>query len=70
MIAPPLYPSGIRRPTENAAIRAAARSARPLPPVPALLAALLVAHERRDQHGVNLCAHLVVRASEPEVGET
>ncbi|MFJ4623041.1 hypothetical protein [Streptomyces sp. NPDC088812] len=62
-------PSYIRRPTEVAAIRAAARSARPLPPVPALMAALLVAHERADREGVTLCAHRVVRASEPEVGE-
>lgn len=61
--------SYIRRPTEVAAIRAAARSARPLPSVPALMAALLVAPERRDREGVQLCAHRVVRASEPEVGE-
>ncbi|MPY37268.1 hypothetical protein FNH09_40505 [Streptomyces adustus] len=61
--------SYIRRPTELAAIRAASRSARPLPPVPALLAALLEANERRDREGVQLCAHRVVRASEPEVGE-
>lgn len=61
--------SYIRRPTEVAAIRAAARSARPLPSVPALLAALLEANERRDREGVQLCAHRVVRASEPEVGE-
>lgn len=59
----------IPRPTEAAAIRAAARSARPLPPVPALMAALLAAQERRDREGVQLCAHRVVRASEPEVGE-
>ena len=61
--------SRIARPTEVAALRAAARSARPLPPVPALLAALLEANERRDREGVQLCAHRVVRASEPEVGE-
>jgi hypothetical protein len=63
-------PSYIRRPTESAAIRAAARSARRLPPIPSLLAALLVAHERRDREGVQLAAHLVVRAAAPmEVGE-
>ncbi|MEU2300568.1 hypothetical protein ABZ584_24550 [Streptomyces antibioticus] len=62
-------PSYIARPTESAALRAVGRSARPLPPVPALMAALLVANERRDREGVQLCAHRVVRASEPEVGE-
>ncbi|MDX3312087.1 hypothetical protein P1S61_24050 [Streptomyces sp. ME08-AFT2] len=61
--------SRIARPTEVAALRAVARSARPLPPVPALLAALLEANERRNREGVQLCAHRVVRASEPEVGE-
>ncbi len=59
----------IRRPTERAALAAAARSARPTRSVPALMAALLVAHERRDREAVTLCAHLVVRASDPEVGE-
>ena len=59
----------VRRPTESAAIRAAARSARPLPPVPALLAALLDAHERADREGTVLAAHRVVRAAAPEVGE-
>ncbi|MFF9036402.1 hypothetical protein ACF090_13130 [Streptomyces sp. NPDC014892] len=61
--------SRIARPTEVAALRAAARSGRRLPPVPALMAALLVANERRDREGVCLAAHLVVRASEPRVGE-
>lgn len=60
--------AAVRRPTEVAAIRAAARSARPLPSVPALLAALLDANERRDREGVQLAAHRVVRASAPEVG--
>ncbi|MFC4466682.1 hypothetical protein ACFPH6_19480 [Streptomyces xiangluensis] len=60
----------VRRPTERAAIAAACRSARRLPPIPALLAALLVAHERRDRAAVNLCAHRVVRAAAPEVGES
>lgn len=59
----------VRRPTEHAAIRAACRSARPLPSVPALMAALLEANERRDREGVTLAAHRVVRAAAPEVGE-
>ncbi|MGV9707489.1 hypothetical protein [Streptomyces sp. NPDC003483] len=59
----------IRRPTEHAAIRAACRSARPLPPVPALMAALLDAHARSDREGTVLAAHRVVRAAAPEVGE-
>jgi hypothetical protein len=61
----------IPRPTESAAIRAAGRSARRLPPVPALMAALIEAHDRRDREGVTLAAHLVVRAAAPmEVGES
>jgi hypothetical protein len=62
------YP--IPRPTESAAIRAAARSARRLPSVPALMAALIEANERRDREGVCLAAHRVVRAAAPEVGQT
>jgi len=61
------YP--VRRPTEHAAIRAACRSTRQLPPIPALMAALLIANERRDREAVTLCAHRVVRAAAPEVGE-
>ena len=61
--------SRIARPTEVAALRAVARSARPTRSVPALMAALLVANERRDREGVQLCAHLVVRAADPGVGE-
>ncbi|MGC9536549.1 hypothetical protein [Streptomyces sp. UG1] len=62
--------SYIPRPTEHAALRAACRSARPLPAVPALMAALLVANERGDREAVTLCAHRVVRAAAPtEVGE-
>ncbi|MEU5097620.1 hypothetical protein [Streptomyces sp. NPDC020996] len=53
----------IPRPTEHAAIRAASRSARRLPPVPALMAALIVANDRRDREGVCLAAHRVVHAS-------
>jgi hypothetical protein len=55
------YP--IQRPTEHAAIRGVCRSARPIPPVPALMAALLDANERRDREGVCLAAHRVVRAA-------
>ena len=62
--------SRIARPTERAALSAAARSARPTPPVPALMAALLDCVERRDLEAVTLCAHRIVRAAAPEVGET
>ncbi|MET9083725.1 hypothetical protein ABZX77_17830 [Streptomyces sp. NPDC004237] len=61
--------SYVRRPTEHAALRGVARSARPLPPVPALMAALIEANDRNDREGVTLAAHRVVRASEPGVGE-
>lgn len=53
----------VRRPTENAAIRAACRSPRHLPPVTSLLAALIEANDRRDREGICLAAHLVVRAA-------
>ncbi|MGW6141589.1 hypothetical protein [Streptomyces sp. NPDC055140] len=59
----------IRRPTEHAALRAVDRSARPLPSVPALLAALLEANERKDRAAVCLCAHRTVRSALQEVGE-
>ncbi|MEH0543280.1 hypothetical protein QA802_09400 [Streptomyces sp. B21-105] len=59
----------VRRPTESAAIRAAGRSARPLPSVPALMAALVDAVDRSDREGICLAAHRVVRAAAPEVGE-
>lgn len=59
----------VRRPTEHAALTAVCRSPRRLPPVTSLMAALLVANERRDREGVQLAAHLVVRAAAPEVGE-
>lgn len=59
----------VRRPTERAALRAAARSERPLPPIPALIADLLTANRLGDRHGVNLAAHLVARAALLEVGE-
>ena len=61
--------SRIARPTESAAIRAAGRSPRRRPSVPSLMAALLDANERGDREGTVLCAHRIVRASEPEVGE-
>ena len=64
MTAPP-----VRRPTERAAIAAVCRSPRRLPSVPALMAALLDANERRDREGAVLAAHRVVRAAAPEVGE-
>ncbi|GAA2441381.1 hypothetical protein GCM10010421_35100 [Streptomyces glaucus] len=54
----------VRRPTESAALRAAGRSARPLPPVPALMAALVDAVDRGDREGVCLAAHRVVRVAE------
>jgi len=58
-----------RWPTEHAALTAVCRSPRQLPPVPALMAALLVAHEHRDREGTQLAAHRVVRVAAPEVGE-
>jgi len=59
----------VPRPTEHAAIRAACRSARPLPPVDMLLDHLLTAHKSGDRAGVCLCAHRAVRAALKEVGE-
>jgi hypothetical protein len=54
----------IRRPTENAALRAVGRRPRPLPEIPALMAALIVANRAADRHGANLAAHRVVRVAE------
>lgn len=63
-------PSYIRRPTESAAIRAAGRSARPLPPVEFLLDALVIARRTDDREGMTLAAHRAARAAAPmEVGE-
>jgi hypothetical protein len=62
--------SRIARPTEHAAIRAACRSARPLPSVPALMAALVDAVDRSDREGICLASHRVVRAAAPEVGKS
>lgn len=60
----------VRRPTETTALAAVARSARPTPPIPALMAALVEAVDRSDREGICRAAHLVVRAAEPQVGET
>ncbi|RST13475.1 hypothetical protein [Streptomyces sp. WAC05950] len=54
----------IRRPTENAALRAVGRRPRPLPEIPALMAALIVENRASDRHGANLAAHRVVRVAE------
>ncbi|MCY0931185.1 hypothetical protein OTB20_34390 [Streptomyces sp. H27-H1] len=54
----------IRRPTESAALRSLGRSVRPLPSVPALMAALIIANRALDRHGANLAAHRVVRVAE------
>ncbi|WP_406507620.1 hypothetical protein [Streptomyces sp. NBC_00212] len=59
----------IRRPTEHAAIRAACRSPRPLPEVPAILADLITANRLGDREGVCLLAHRAVRSA-LEVGES
>jgi len=58
----------VRRPTEYAALRAACRSARPLPPVDQLLDALVLARRLDDREGMTLAAHRAVRAAAPEVG--
>jgi len=58
----------VRRPTEHAAIRAAYRSARPLPSVDCLLDALVLARRAGDREGMTLAAHRAVRAAAPEVG--
>lgn len=61
--------SYIPRPTEHAAIRAACRSARRLPPVEYLLDALVIARRAGDHEGMTLAAHRAVRRAAPEVGE-
>lgn len=55
------YP--IPRPTESAALRAAGRSPRPTPAPQNILADMVTAHAAGDRHGLNLCAHLLVRAT-------
>ena len=59
----------VRRPTEEAAVNAASRSVRKLPPIQIILADLLTANQLGDRHGVNLCAHKAARAALGEVGE-
>lgn len=59
----------ISRPTEVAAIRAAARSPRQSPAPHLIFADMVTAQRAGDQHGVNLCAHRLVRATELQVGE-
>ncbi|MEV6398140.1 hypothetical protein AB0M39_25780 [Streptomyces sp. NPDC051907] len=59
----------VRRPTEEAAVNAASRSLRALPPIHVILADLLTANRLGDRHGVNLCAHKAARAALGEVGE-
>ncbi|MFD6172056.1 hypothetical protein [Streptomyces coeruleorubidus] len=59
----------VRRPTEEAAVAAASRKARPLPSLPAVLTALDHAHRSQDRAGARLFAHLAVRVALPEVGE-
>ncbi|MFI5803017.1 hypothetical protein [Streptomyces sp. NPDC051561] len=58
----------VRRPTEDAAIRAASRSPRPCLYLPVILAELISANRLGDRHGVNLLAHRAVREALPEVG--
>lgn len=57
----------IPRPTETAALRAAARSARPAPAPQLILADMVTAHRAGDRYGIRLCAHLLVRATTPDV---
>ncbi|MEU3204272.1 hypothetical protein ABZ702_10380 [Streptomyces cyaneofuscatus] len=51
----------VRRPTENAALRALDRAPRPCPEYPALFAGLVAATAARDRHGVNLLGHRIAR---------
>lgn len=62
--------SRIARPTEVAALRAVARSARRLPPIPVLMAALVEAVDRDDREGICLASHRVVRAAGLDLGDT
>lgn len=59
----------VRRPTEDAAVNAASRLVRALPPIQVILADLITANRLGDRHGVNLCAHKAARAGLGEVGE-
>jgi len=58
----------VRRPTENAALRAVDRSERRLPPAPVLFGHLVIATSIDDQRGMNLFAHAIARLG-GEVGE-
>ncbi|MFG2299439.1 hypothetical protein [Actinacidiphila glaucinigra] len=58
----------VPRPTEDAAIAAASRSARTLPPYPVLFAGLVIADRLGDRHGKNRFAHAIARRG-GEVGE-
>lgn len=51
----------VRRPTENAALRALDRAPRSCPEYPALFAGLLTATAAGDRHGVNLLGHRIAR---------
>ena len=55
----------VHRPTEHAAIAAACRSARPLPPVEALFAHLVITNALGDRHGANLLGHAIARRYHP-----
>ncbi|MGW0596128.1 hypothetical protein ACWD11_03170 [Streptomyces sp. NPDC002776] len=53
--------SHIPRPTERAALARAARWPAEPAPLPALFAALLVAHAVRDREGMRLFAHAIAK---------
>lgn len=59
----------VRRPTEEAAIRAASRRPRPTPSIPALYADMTTAHLLNDREGLLLLACRAARATRLEVGE-
>lgn len=59
----------VRRPTEEAALAAASRRARPTPSIPALYADMTTAHRLNDREGLLLLACRTVRATSLEVGE-
>ncbi len=60
----------VRRPTEDAAVRAASRSPRPLPSLDDLRVQFAAALRRRDRAGACLCWHRAVRAAGYETGES
>lgn len=55
-----------RRPTEDAAVNAASRGARPVPTFRALFDCLRVAHATGDRCGVRLCQHAIARTVREE----